>query len=113
MPEWFRAADSEECPRGSVVERIVAGRVVALAHTQDGSWHALDGVCPHQGGPLGTGRLCGTTLTCPWHGWQFDVLDGQHRLSVSVRQPTFPVEQRPDGIWVLIEPASSGPSATG
>lgn len=113
MAEWFRVADEAECPSGGVIERIVAGRVVALAHTADGLWHALDGVCPHQGGPLGAGRLCGTTLTCPWHGWQFDVGNGQHRLSVAVRQPTFPVERRPDGIWVLVEPAASGPPPSG
>jgi nitrite reductase (NADH) small subunit len=113
MGTWFRVLGPQECPPGRVLERIVAGRVVAVVHTQDGAWHALDGVCPHQGGPLGAGSLCGTTLTCPWHGWQFDVADGQHRLSVAVRQPTFPVEPRPDGVWVFLEPAPSGPVASG
>jgi nitrite reductase/ring-hydroxylating ferredoxin subunit len=35
----------------------------------DGVFHALDGVCPHQGGPLGKGTLSGCIVTCPWHGW--------------------------------------------
>ena len=109
MSQWHRVLGVEECPPGTVVERIVAGRVVAVAHAETGTWHALDGVCPHQGGPLGGGRLCGSTLTCPWHGWQFDVTDGRHRLSVAVRQPTFPVECRDDGVWVSL-PAAPGAS---
>jgi nitrite reductase (NADH) small subunit len=34
--------------------------------------YALDGICPHSGGPLGQGALHGTTLVCPWHAWEFD-----------------------------------------
>ena len=48
------------------------GRVIALFNV-DGTFYALDGVCPHQGGPLGQGTLEGCIVTCPWHGWQFDV----------------------------------------
>lgn len=75
--------------------------MVALCHVGD-AWHAIDGVCPHQGGPLGTGRLCGTLLTCPWHGWQFDVTDGQHRLNTTMRQPVFEVEERAGEVFVRI-----------
>lgn len=28
-------------------------------------------VCPHQGGPLAQGKLCGAQLECPWHGFRF------------------------------------------
>ena len=39
--------------------------------------HALDEMCAHQGGPLSEGRVSGTRLTCPWHGWMYDVRTGQ------------------------------------
>ncbi|PYM13885.1 MAG: hypothetical protein DMD81_19750 [Candidatus Rokuibacteriota bacterium] len=39
--------------------------------------HALDEMCAHQGGPLSEGKLSGARLTCPWHGWMFDVRTGQ------------------------------------
>ena len=39
--------------------------------------HALDEMCAHQGGPLSDGKLSGARLTCPWHGWMFDVRTGQ------------------------------------
>lgn len=43
-----------------------------------GRLYALDDNCSHADTPLSTGRLRGTTLTCPLHGAQFDVRDGSH-----------------------------------
>lgn len=90
MPEWIRIANESECTPGRALERVAGDRIVALFNVE-GQFYALDGVCPHQGGPLGKGKLDGCILTCPWHGWQFDVRSGQHQLSQSVRQPRFAV----------------------
>ena len=110
MPDWIRIASISECPPGASIERVVEGRVVALANV-DGGWHAIDGLCPHQGGPLGTGRLCGATLTCPWHGWQFDVVTGKHKLSATVRQPVHEVLERDGGVFVRFADAAAGSPA--
>ena len=85
MPDWMPIAEASECPPGTSLERVADGRMVAIANV-DGVLPAIDGLCPHQGGPLGTGQLCGAVLTCPWHGWQFDVTTGRHRVSATVRQ---------------------------
>ena len=79
MDPWIPIARLEECPPGTAIERVAGGRVVALFNV-DGIFYALDGVCPHQGGPLGKGELTGPIVTCPWHGWQFDVRSGRHQL---------------------------------
>ena len=42
-----------------------------------GNLHAVDGICPHRGAQLSQGRLTGTTVTCPWHEWSFDVTNGE------------------------------------
>jgi len=97
--DWIPIASASDCPPGTSIERVVDGRVVALANVA-GVWHALDGLCPHQGGPLGTGQLCGTVLTCPWHGWQFDVVSGRHRLSPTVHQQVYEVRQRDGELFV-------------
>jgi nitrite reductase/ring-hydroxylating ferredoxin subunit len=39
----------------------------------DGRLYAINDVCPHEGGPLSEGMLDGTQLTCPWHGWSFEL----------------------------------------
>jgi len=95
---WVRLARVADCPPGTSLELVAAGRMVAL-YQVDGEFHALDGVCPHQGGPLGKGRLEGATVTCPWHGWQFDVRTGQNRITRNICQPRIPV--RVDGDWVV------------
>lgn len=103
MPNWIRVAAVADCPPGRSLEVVAGDRVCAIFNV-DGTFHALDGVCPHQGGPLGKGVLQGTTVTCPWHGWQFDVCSGRHLLSQTLVQPRFPVRVEGDSILVDIAP---------
>jgi nitrite reductase (NADH) small subunit len=99
MP-WTRVAAVHECPPGSAGEFVVGERIVALFNV-DGTYYALDGICPHQGGPLGKGALAGCIVTCPWHGFQFDVTTGQHLTSKSLVHPRFAVKV--EGNDVLID----------
>ena len=96
---WTRVASIHDCPPGASLELVAGDRVVALFNVE-GTFHALDGVCPHQGGPLGKGALTGCVVTCPWHGWQFDVASGQHRLNAKFFQPRF--EVRVEGADVFV-----------
>ena len=102
MSAWISIARVAECPPGTALERVAGDRIVALSNV-DGTFYALDGVCPHQGGPLGKGRLVGCILTCPWHGWQFDVRSGQHQLNPKLQQPGFTVRVEGDEILVALE----------
>ncbi|MEZ6060519.1 MAG: Rieske 2Fe-2S domain-containing protein [Planctomycetaceae bacterium] len=81
----------EELTDGSSIEVVAAGRIFAVFRV-DGTFHVLDGICPHAGGPLGKGQLNGCVVTCPWHGWQFDIRDGQHCLNDQLRQPRYEAE---------------------
>ena len=101
MPEWIRIAEVSQCPPGSALECVAADRVIALFNVE-GDFFALDGVCPHQGGPLGKGQLQGCIVTCPWHGWQFDVRNGQSQLSSSVSQPQIAVRVEDDRVMVQV-----------
>ena len=71
-----KAADLSELPAGTIREVQVGGKPVALANV-GGTIYAINGTCLHRGGPLGQGVLEGTVVTCPWHGWQFDVTTGK------------------------------------
>jgi nitrite reductase/ring-hydroxylating ferredoxin subunit len=105
MPNWIRVAAVADCPPGSSLETVAADRVVALFNV-DGTFFALDGVCPHQGGPLGKGRLTGDVVTCPWHGWQFDVKSGCLKLRPALVQPRFAVRVEGDAVLVDLEGCS-------
>ena len=84
---------------------MAADRIIALFNV-NGEFFALDGICPHQGGPLGKGRIEGCVVTCPWHGWQFDVTTGQHQTSKSLTHPKFETRVAEDAVWVRVPPSS-------
>ncbi len=70
--------------------------------------YACDDTCSHQGGPLSEGRLSGTRLTCPWHGWMYDVRTGDCLMpSRGGRVASYPVRVDAGDIWV--ELASAAP----
>ena len=88
---WHSVASFDDFPDGAGREFTITDRIVAVFRQGDELW-AIDGICPHAGGPLAEGALNGCIVTCPWHGWQFDVLTGRHCLSSRIQQQTFPVQ---------------------
>ncbi|MDE3178799.1 MAG: Rieske 2Fe-2S domain-containing protein [Acidobacteriota bacterium] len=76
MANFFLAAEAEDLPPGSCAVVTVAGKDVALFNA-GGKIYALDNTCLHRGGPLGEGELEGEIVTCPWHGWQYNVRTGE------------------------------------
>ncbi|MBM4075761.1 MAG: Rieske 2Fe-2S domain-containing protein [Planctomycetes bacterium] len=99
MTERHKVASIDEIPQGTGKEFVVSGRIVALYHI-DEHFYALDGICPHAGGPLAQGKLSGCVVTCPWHGWQFDVTTGQHCLNAQLKQTRFDVVIEGDDVYV-------------
>ncbi len=55
---------------------VEAGGVTIALFNVDGALTAIENTCCHRGGPLGEGDLDGKIVTCPWHGWQYDVTTG-------------------------------------
>jgi nitrite reductase/ring-hydroxylating ferredoxin subunit len=102
VSHWIRVAAASDIPPGSGNEFVAGERIVALFNV-GGKFYALDGICPHQGGPLGKGFLTGCVVTCPWHGFQFDVTTGQHQTSKSLVHPTMPVKVDDGQVFVEIE----------
>jgi nitrite reductase/ring-hydroxylating ferredoxin subunit len=66
----------------------------------EGSFYAMDNKCPHRGGPLGEGSLEGCKVTCPWHGWEFDVTTGALAMDPAQKLKTFKVEEKGDDLYI-------------
>jgi len=99
MSERLHLAAAADIPPGTAKEVLAGDRILAIFNVE-GEFHALDGICPHAGGPLGEGSLNGSIVTCPWHGWQFDVTTGQHCLNRNLRHSHFPVTVEEGELYV-------------
>lgn len=102
MGHWVYACEASDCPPGTLTELVVGETIVALCNV-DGTFHAMEGTCPHHGGPIGKGTLDGTTASCPWHGLEFDVRTGQYQGGQIMHQTTFPVKLEGDQVLVDVE----------
>jgi len=85
-----KAASLADLPPGALLAVRIGGKPVALCNS-GGQIHALDGECPHNGGPHGHGALHGTMVVCPWHAWEFDCRTGELDYNPEVRVARYPV----------------------
>ena len=86
---------------GEVSEFIAGGTAICVANV-DGQFHAVANSCPHADGPLGEGGLDGSTVTCPYHGWAFDVTTGECQTNASANIEVFDVEIKDDAVCVRL-----------
>lgn len=76
MNKFTEVAKIEELKSGTMKTVIAEGHEILLARVGD-KCYAADNRCPHMKGDLSQGKLEGTVVTCPLHGSQFDISNGQ------------------------------------
>jgi nitrite reductase (NADH) small subunit len=96
---FVRAAAVGEIPVGTIHTVNVDGKAVAVANV-GGHFYAINNTCMHRGGPLGEGPLEGKIVTCPWHGWQYDVTTGKISQNPAVGVDCYAVDVRGEEIYV-------------
>ena len=101
MPKFVRVAALQEIPEGQAKVVLVQDREIAIFHS-GGAIHAVKNSCPHRGIGLDRGSVVNETLTCPGHGWQFDMKTGDclDRPDVGVR--CYRTEIRGNSVWVEV-----------
>lgn len=105
-PEWLKVAEIDELADGQTKALMEMNQQIVLSRVGD-AYGAVEGVCPHQGGPLADGRIDEGVLRCPWHGHAFDPVSGK-ALGQDANLRAFEVEARADGIYLKVEaPAKS------
>ena len=67
-----------------------------------GRFFATTNTCPHRGGPMGEGTLDGSVVTCPWHGWRFDVTTGVRPVMPSAKIQTYNVVVQGNDVMVEV-----------
>lgn len=101
MSEFVRVAGTADLKPGSGMVAEINGKSIAVFNVE-GTYHAIDNTCIHRGGPLGEGDVEGQVVTCPWHGWQFNVTTGACVNNPAARVVSYPVQVEGNDIKVML-----------
>ena len=101
MGEFVRVVGTGDVKPGHGTVAEINGKTLAIFNV-DGTFHAIDNTCIHRGGPLGEGDVEGNVVTCPWHGWQFNVSTGECIKNPSAKVEIYPVKVEGDDVKVLV-----------
>ena len=88
-----------QLPPGTLVQAEVAGLRFAVCNV-NGELFAIDGDCPHAGGPLGHGALHGHMIFCPFHAWAFDCRTGEFERNPNLKVRTFPIRVEGEDVYI-------------
>jgi ferredoxin-nitrite reductase len=111
-PDGYRAvATLAELARDGRRAIQLGGRDLALFMSGE-QIYCLDGICPHEGGPMAQGELSGGIVTCPWHGWAFRADNGQAADGNGCALGTYPVKVEDGRVLVALDLASKAGTAS-
>jgi 3-phenylpropionate/trans-cinnamate dioxygenase ferredoxin subunit len=104
---WVQFLPSFELTRfiqeGEVCTMEIEDKKLCIVHRADG-YFAIKDRCPHAGGSLGDG-WCDEAgmVVCPLHRIKFDPVTGRNTTGEGYYVPTYPIEQREDGLYIGFE----------
>ena len=102
MTNFVKVASIGDLKAGENKVVNVNGNDVGLFNV-DGEFFAISNTCLHRGGPLGEGFLEGDVVTCPWHGWRFNVKTGVSPVIPTAKVTTYPVKIEGNDVMVAID----------
>lgn len=108
---WYVAEFSDKLGDKPVQVRML-DRDFVLFRTESGDPTCLSNVCPHRGSSLARGKCEKGTISCPFHGWQFDA-SGQciripsqanpsQDIPLRAKVDTYPTVEKNGLIWVFL-----------
>ena len=101
-PQWLKVAETNELQDNNTKKLNLSSQQILLSKV-NGKYGAVEGICPHQGGPIIDAEVEDGIIRCPWHGHPFDPISGKS-LGHDNNLKTFEVENRNDGIYLEITP---------
>jgi 3-phenylpropionate/trans-cinnamate dioxygenase ferredoxin subunit len=103
---WVRVASTPgELPFNpeGLTEIEAGGKHLCLA-LQAGRMYACAHKCPHAGGHLAEGYIDPLgNIVCPLHRYKFSLANGRNTSGEGYYLRTYPVDIRPDGVYVGFE----------
>lgn len=100
--DFVEVCKKDEIQEGQAKIIDFNGEQVALFNVND-NIYAIHNTCLHMGGPLGEGSLSENIVTCPWHGWQYDVKTGANKFNPSIKVKNYKVKVSGNKVMIANE----------
>ncbi|HLC86204.1 MAG TPA: nitrite reductase small subunit NirD [Candidatus Nanoarchaeia archaeon] len=97
---FVHVSNVNEIPKNSSKIVNVNNKSLALFNIE-GNFYVIENECRHRGGPLGEGEIHEEEVTCPWHGWVYNLKTGNCLNNPGIKVQTYKV--RVEGEKILIE----------
>lgn len=99
--DWVAVCRKDSLLDGRGRSVIVDGLSLAVFLSDDQVF-AFDNRCPHRDVPVDDGLAVDGCVSCPWHGWRFDLASGNHLTSFGPRHglTPYPVIVANNTVWV-------------
>lgn len=114
---WYVAAWPNEIAAGATLARTICGEALVLYRTASGTPGALEDRCCHRHFPLSNGKVCGESLQCGYHGFEFDTLGqcvkvpSQKLIPEGARVRAYPLVEKYRLLWIWMgDPALADPA---
>jgi len=118
--KWYKFAEKEtdiKWTPGAVAEVIINNKKFCIGRFQPPGDSGAPGApaptyqyfgfahtCPHAGAPMTDGYIDGAcNVVCPVHQLKFNLRNGRDSNGEGYRLKTYPVEIRPDGIYIGLD----------
>jgi nitrite reductase/ring-hydroxylating ferredoxin subunit/DMSO/TMAO reductase YedYZ heme-binding membrane subunit len=109
---WLMVGPPQSIPdKGARIVAAPGGERIAVF--RDGKTiGALSNLCAHQNGPIGEGRIIDGLVTCPWHGYQYQLKNGCAPAPFTEKLATYRVRLKGGMIEVIPQPLAAGTEAS-
>jgi toluene monooxygenase system ferredoxin subunit len=103
---FTRVCKEETVPEGGWRLVIADAQLIVLAWPENGMMKAYQGVCPHANTPLNEADFDGTVLTCPLHGWSWNLSTGEPVHEHAMQLAEYPVKIEDGVVYIDTEGVS-------
>lgn len=100
-PGVYPAGRLDRIPVGEGRRVMIGDEEIAVFRTRDGGVHAVEANCPHLGGQLADGIVGSGKVSCPLHGYAFELATGEPVKNNCAALRTYPAEVTPTGEIVI------------
>jgi len=100
--KWFVAADIEAIPENGIMSVRIEGEALLLSRGADVVACFRD-ACAHLGLPVSSGSVANCRITCPHHGFQYELMTGECLTAPEVQLRPIPVRIAGNRVEVRLE----------